>query len=91
MYTCLWLHVHGAARKGSSLPNGENQNTYIIGNKTVTELKQLSVGSNNETIPKLIEVLELAREANSIRRKLKLADLILNVEFKNSKISKQSR
>ena len=86
----LWLHVHGAARKGSSLPNGENQNTYIIGNKTVTELKQLSVGSNNETIPKLIEVLELAREANSIRRKLKLADLILNVEFKNSKISKQS-
>ncbi len=86
----LWLHVHGVPRDGSLLPPGETTDSYVVGNKSVIELQQLSVWSKNEKIPTLIEVLELVTEANSIRRSFNLPKLILNMEFKDSKQSQET-
>ena len=86
----LWLHIHGVPRDGSLLPQGETTDTYIVGNKSVIELQQLSVGPKNEKIPTLIEVLELVTEANNIRRSFNLPKLVLNMEFKDSKKSQDA-
>ena len=55
----LWRHVYGIARDGFCLPPGETKHTYIVSQKTVQELQQLSVGPNGEKIPILQEVLSL--------------------------------
>lgn len=92
----LRLHVYNdsntlaIAQSGSLLPCGETEQSFIVGNKNYEELKQLIVGSKQETIPTLLEVLNLIQEANIIRTIHGAEPLILNIEFKNSKIINQA-
>ena len=92
----LRLHVYNdsniltIAQSGSLLPCGETEQSFIVGNKNYEELKQLIVGSKQETIPRLLEVLALIQEANVIRTIHGAEPLILNIEFKNSKIINQA-
>ena len=84
----LWLHAHGCPRDGSLLPEGDTKESYKVNKKTTNQLKEILVGSNQEKIPTLIEVLDLITEANEIRKHLGLTSLMLNMEFKCSKKSK---
>jgi glycerophosphoryl diester phosphodiesterase len=83
----LWLHVHDCPRDGSLLPPGETKDSYRVSKKTTNQLKEISVGPNQDKIPTLIEILHLVTEANEIRKHFGLKDLILNLEFKCSKKS----
>lgn len=84
----LWLHAHACPRDGSLLPEGDTKESYKVSKKTTNQLKEILVGSNQEKIPTLIEVLDLITEANEIRKHFGLTSLMLNMEFKCSKKSK---
>lgn len=79
----LWRNVYGDDRKGRALPRHETQQTYKIGQKTLAELKALSIGPNGEKIPTLEEVFALADSINAIREKEGLPPFILNIELKD--------
>lgn len=84
----LWLHAHACPRDGSLFPEGDTKESYKVSKKTTNQLKEILVGSNQEKIPTLIEVLDLITEANEIRKHFGLTSLMLNMEFKCSKKSK---
>jgi len=81
----LWLHV---SLEGDKLPRKQTKKTFVVGKKNLKYLKKLTIGPQGESIPTLTEVLELVAEANLIRKKLELPNLIINIEFKNSKTYK---
>lgn len=79
----LWRNVYGNDRKGQALPKHETQQSYKVGQKTLVELKALSIGPNGEKIPTLEEVFALADSINAIRKTEGLPPFILNIELKD--------
>ena len=80
----IWRNEFNADRNGEVLPLGETRETYRIGKKTIDELRQVSIGHNGETIPTLLEVIELVNCANRILIQYGRKPTVLNVELKDA-------
>lgn len=80
----LWLHVNNLPRDGSILPENEGKDSFLVSQKTLKQLKQLSLSKKPEKIPSLFEVLNLVADANKMRKEHELDPLILNIEIKYS-------
>ena len=84
----LWKNVYGNDRSGRILPRSEVQHTYMVCQKTLSELKTLSIGPDREKIPTLEEVFVLVDQINMLRGQKELP-FILNIEIKDNNIIAQ--
>ncbi|STB64198.1 cytoplasmic glycerophosphodiester phosphodiesterase [Chromobacterium violaceum] len=80
----IWRNAYGADRSGSHLPEGESKASYLVGQKTVEELKGIPLGRNGETMPTLAEVMELVNDANQTLAQYGKNPIILNIELKDA-------
>ncbi|PHV13343.1 glycerophosphodiester phosphodiesterase [Chitinimonas sp. BJB300] len=80
----IWRNEFGADKKGGNLPAGETKNSYLVGKRTVDELKNISIGPNGETMPTLSEVLEMVGNANEVLAKNNKTQVVLNIELKDA-------
>ena len=79
----LWRNEYGADRSGASLPAGETKESYLVGQKTVDELKRVAIGADGETMPMLSEVMGMVSDANETLVRYGKAPVILNIELKD--------
>jgi len=83
----LWKNVYGVDRKGNSLPENENHDTFRVSQKHISELTEMAVGPNGESPPTIIELFEFIEEANAIRQRFKKPPIFLNIDMKYSSIA----
>ncbi|HJD66763.1 MAG TPA: hypothetical protein LFV91_07080 [Rickettsia endosymbiont of Bembidion nr. Transversale] len=79
-YPNLKKHFKTISYPISSSVLSETQESFKIGNKTFEELKRLSIGYNQEAIPRLEEVLMIVLDYNTRK---KGENLIINIELKD--------
>ncbi len=80
----IWRNAFQADRSGAQLPEGETKASYLVGQKTVEELKQIPLGHNGESMPTLAEVMELVNDANQTLTQYGKNPIILNIELKDA-------
>ncbi|NHB60033.1 glycerophosphodiester phosphodiesterase [Photorhabdus sp. RW14-46] len=80
----IWRNAFQVERSGIQLPEGETTESYLVGQKTVEELKRIPLGRNGETMPTLAEVMELVNDANQTLTLYGKNTIILNIELKDA-------
>ncbi len=79
----IWRNAFQADRSGATLPDGESKASYLVGQKSVEELKAIPIGRNGETMPTLAEVMTLVNDANQTLTQYGKNPIILNIELKD--------
>ncbi|PTB18610.1 hypothetical protein C9I57_21575 [Trinickia symbiotica] len=80
----IWRNEFGADRSGPKPPLRETTSSYLVGQKTADELKQVRIGRNGETMPTLSEVMELVNDANVTLTQYGEKPILLNIELKDA-------
>ncbi|MBS0648106.1 MAG: hypothetical protein JSS10_02640 [Verrucomicrobia bacterium] len=84
----LWKNVYNVDRNGLELPAFETQSSFRVSQKDLVDLEKLSVGPMGQKSPVLSEVFELIEEANEIRQSCQTPPIIINIDVKSPKVSK---
>ncbi|WP_080494449.1 glycerophosphodiester phosphodiesterase [Burkholderia ubonensis] len=79
----IWRNEFGADRSGTNLPAGETKASYLVGNKTIDELRNIAIGRDGETMPTLSDVMTLVSDANRTLAQYGKNPILLNVELKD--------
>lgn len=82
----IWRNEYEADRTGAQLPFGETKDSYLVGKKTIDQLREVSIGRDGEVMPTFLEVAELVNNANDVLAKYEQRPILLNVEIKDSTV-----